>query len=133
MTQSKPKDLQSYKYLYIVNLHLQPGQKLPTFTPVPREGPENVFPRIAGQRMAKMALYYTDELVTEENIERVTEMILRGGKPNIIRPDEDDQALYQIITSKHGLSEAEFAKAVAAADEMKAIMAADGAFKFSLI
>lgn len=131
-TKTAPRDLQSYKFLYLVNLHLQDGQDTPTFTPVPREVPSNRFPRIAGERMTKMALYYTDEPITEATLGTATEAILRGG-PNVVRPDADDSAQQELFRSRQIMNDNDFARAMAAADELKAVMAADGQFKFSLL
>jgi hypothetical protein len=131
MSTAKPRELSSYKYLYIVNLHLQQDQSLPTFTPVPRE-PEGHFPRISGQSMSDKALLYTDTGLDDKNIGQLTEEVLRGG-PNVLRPDADDTALMQQLQKEGKYSEESFARAAAASDELKATLAAQGHFKFSLV
>jgi len=130
MATTKVRDLNSYKYMYIVNLHLQEGQAFPTFTPVPRD--VDTFPRISGQTMSDMALFYTDEMVADRNIGAATEQVLRGG-PNIVRPDADDTALMETLRKDGRYSEDAFVRAAAASEELKAVLAADGQFRFNIL
>lgn len=131
---TKPRSVHSYKYAYAVNLHLQRDQTLPTFSPITRDQLTREFLRVSGNGMSTVALYYTDERVDYENLaehEKHTALVLKGG-PNVIRADTDDQAILNQM-KEGGWSEDSFNKALHVADEMQAVLAADGHFKFSLV
>jgi hypothetical protein len=132
-----PRSLSSYRYCYAVNLHIQRehGQSLPTFTPVPRDPLTKDFARIAGNGTSRVALYYVDEPINfsdPRSIERATEAVLRGG-PNVAMPDEDDGELLRRIKDNGTFTEDAFQTALQASQELKAVMAADGHFKFSFV
>jgi hypothetical protein len=127
------KDVNSYKYCYIVNLTKGEGQVFPTYTPVVRDPVSGKFPRISGEAVSTMALYYVDEVVDEDSpasVAKHTTVVLRGG-PNVIRPDSDDEAILRRINESGTFTEGEYRAAVDNATVMATQLAADGHFKFS--
>jgi len=127
--------LNKYKYCYAVNLHIQQefGQKYPTFTPIPRDMLTGEFPRIAGNGMSTVALYYTDESIdfsSEADIEKHTKIVLRGGA-NIVKPDADDSSVLKRLMESGTFTPDALKKAEMAALEMQAVLAADGHYKFT--
>jgi hypothetical protein len=130
-----PRDLHSYKHFYLVNLHLQPGQVLPTFTPVMRDSVTRKYPRVSGGAVQGMALYYTDEPVNEDSpgdLMKHTTLVTRGG-PNVVRPDKDDAELLRQLQHSGTFSTEALRDAEDNATVMSATLAADGHFRFGLL